>query len=505
MPEHFDSETLFYDHESNHKINPEWKTADPPISDSDAEKQAPKKMTAFSMFEHFREHTRHAIIDGAFHLYHEVEKCYRPIDRQELESYLLDHYYQEVSQTGSLRMIKTCAELIMRKATLEVSSADKSMELCFKTGHIPLSDINHATFFPYLENDPPSSFIFSTYTINAAPAPCVGSWNIMKALPTPKMDDFVYEITDGDQEITMRIWQMIGYLLTPDMRGKCFFLLQGVPNSGKSVLGTFLSQLFPDYRVASLDIDQLGKRHATSALVNKSVNISMDLPNKILSPLAIRNIKLMTGNDDITIEHRNGKLEKYQGTCKFLFATNHPLVLNGIDSGFEERIVCIPFPNEIPIERRNFDLWSDLLREKDTIVTKAIAYYRDLRLHNYAFSGSELERCKPNIRYLPTEAEDQDASLCWFIETRCELVDPDYGGVYTEVLYRAYLSYCKDMNETPIDNIPAFSRRLLRCYGGQIIRKRWRSPGSSDNRWGFRGLLLMPMQFFSKDGEIYNV
>ena len=38
-----------------------------------------------------------------------------------------------------------------------------------------------------------------------------------------------------------------------------------------------------------------------------------------------------------------------------------------------------------------------------------------------------------------------------------------------------------------------------------VIRKRWRSPGSSDNRWGFRGLLLMPMQFFSKDGEIYNV
>ena len=75
MPEHFDGEALFFDHESNHKINPEWEIADSPTSDSDSE-EAPKKMTAFSMFEHFREHTRHAIIDGAFHLYHEVEKCY---------------------------------------------------------------------------------------------------------------------------------------------------------------------------------------------------------------------------------------------------------------------------------------------------------------------------------------------------------------------------------------------------------------------------------------------
>lgn len=492
-----ENETIYYDC-----------TKDLPVfsdAPADSENTPQEKFTAFSMYEHFREHTRHAKIGGIFHIYHETEKCYRPIDKQGLESYLLDQYYDKIAQSGSLRIIKTCAELILRKATLEVSSADERMQLCFKSGYVPLSDINAAVFTPYIENDPPSSFVFSTYTINATPAPCIGSWNIMKALPTPKMDDYIYEITGGNQEITARIWQMIGYLLTPDMRGKCFFLLQGVPNSGKSVLGTFLSHLFPDYRVASLDIDQLGKRHATSALVNKSVNISMDLPNKVLSPLAIRNIKLMTGNDDITIEHRNGKFEKYRGSCKFLFATNHPLTLSGNDKGFENRIVRIPFPNEITIERMNFDLWSELLRERDNIVTKALAHYRDLRLHNYEFSGSELEICKPDIRYLPTEAEDQDASLCWFVETRCELVDPNYGGVYTEVLYKEYLSYCKDMNETPIDNISSFSRRLLRCYGGQIIKKRWRKPGSEDNRWGFRGILINPMHFFSRDDQIYNV
>jgi hypothetical protein len=60
------------------------------------------------------------------------------------------------------------------------------------------------------------------------------------------------------------------------------------------------------------------------------------------------------------------------------------------------------------------------------------------------------------------------------------------------------------MNETPIDNIPSFSRRLLRCYGGKIIKKRWRSAGSSENRWGFRGVLLQPMTETSSDG-IYNV
>ena len=77
---------------------------------------------------------------------------------------------------------------------------------------------------------------------------------------------------------------VVVYLISPDQNGKCFFVLQGLPNSGKSLLGKFLQELFPEYKIATLDIDQLSKRNATSQLMNKSLNISMDLPNKALSP-----------------------------------------------------------------------------------------------------------------------------------------------------------------------------------------------------------------------------
>ena len=456
------------------------------------------------MYEHFKQHTNYANIDGQLHLYNYITSSYFPIDQRTLEDYLLRTYYKDAAQTGSLRIIKTCAELIMRMYIPEHSSAEKNLLMCFKTGYIPLADTIYASYMTYEKNDPRIFGVYPTYTINADISGITGSWNSFKTLSTPMMDNFVYEIAGGNSKIITRLWQMIGYLLTPDMRGKCFFLLQGVPNSGKSVLGSFLSQLLPDYRVANLDIDQLGKRHTTSELVNKSINISMDLPNKLLSPLAIRNIKLMTGNDDITIEHWNGKLEKYRGSCKFLFATNHPLTLNGTDSGFEGRIVCIPCYNEIAPERRNYNLRDDLLRERGGIVAKAIAYYLDLCHDNYEFSGSELEICKPNIRYLPTDAEDQDANLCWFVESRCEFVPEEYGGVYTEELYSAYISFCKETNETPIDNIASFSRRLMRCYGNQIAKKKWRKKGSQENRWGFRGVLLQPMTEISPTG-IYNV
>ena len=93
----------------------------------------------------------------------------------------------------------------------------------------------------------------------------------------------------------------------------------------------------------------------------------MDLPNRALATPTIRNIKLITGNDTITIEYENGELETYRGSCTFLFATNHALTLRGCDLGFEERVVCIPFTYTIPPKQRNPFLLNLLLSERDNI------------------------------------------------------------------------------------------------------------------------------------------
>lgn len=231
--------------------------------------------------------------------------------------------------------------------------------------------------------------------------------------------------------------------------------------------------------------------------MNKSLNISMDLPNKALSPLAIRNIKLITGGDTITVEHQNGSYETYQGNCKFLFATNHALTLRGSDSGLEERIVCVPFTYSIPPQQRNLNLLNCLLSERNFMIAKALAYYRDLRNNRYVFSGSEYELFKPRIRYLPTEADDTDASLCEFVESQCEFVSQE-NGIYTQDLYNAYRRFCKDCNETPIDNENSFSRHLLHCYSDRVRKDKWRKPGESP-KWGFKGILLQPIEEVKKD------
>ena len=456
-------------------------------NESAKEEIATAKPNAFALFEQFQRSFYYANIDDSIHLFDRQKGYYYPVDQRALEELLLYHFYDVIKASGSMRIVKSCAELILKLKPSAVMSAEKQMMLCFTTGYLPIAVIENTHFCNYGS----SMQVFPTYLINATGYSNMNDWANAKLLRTPCMDTYLSRVSNGNRLIEERIWQMIGYLLTPDMNGKCFFILQGVPNSGKSVLGNFIGQLLSEHRIASLDIDQLGKKNATSLLVNKSINISMDLPNKTLSPLAIRNIKLITGNDDITIEYPNGKMERYRGNCKFLFATNHALTLKETDSGFEERIVCIPFNSSIPVAQRNHELLNCLLREKNVIVAKAIAHYRDLRFTNYRFAGSELDACTIKTRYLPTDAEDIDASLCQFVEERCAFVSQEYGS-YTEELYAAYCGFCKEKGETPIDNIAAFSRRIMRCYGNQITKKKWRR-GDGENRWGFRGIAIRPM------------
>ncbi len=461
------------------------------------------KPTVFDLYNEFMMCISCANIGGMLHIYNPERKFFSPTTQRELEEIILDRFYNTVVASGSTNIVKRCAELIMRRKPKEVLSPDKKEILCLEKGYLPLDNMENTYLHSYVQG----SGICPTYLINAAGYSNMHNWGLMKNLSTETMDAFLDAIACKNPVIVERIWQMLGYLLTPDIKGKCFFLLQGVPNSGKSVLGNLIKTLISSHRIASLDIDQLGKKNATSVLLDKSINISMDLPNKALLPLAIRNIKLITGNDDVTVEFANGTYATYHGGCKFLFATNHALTLRGCDLGFEERIVCIPFTNSIPAAHRNRNLLADLLNEKDMIVAKALAYYRDLRNNNYVFAGSNLDVCKTKIRYLPIEAEDMDATLCQFVDDRCKFVSDKYG-TYTEDLHDAYLTYCREHGYTPIDNKVVFSRRFYKCYSDKVKKDKWRSEsiygGEERNQNGFLGVVLEAMSPQKING-VWNV
>lgn len=111
----------------------------------------------------------------------------------------------------------------------------------------------------------------------------------------PVFDKFVMSLTRGDPDMALRILEIIGYCLVPDTKGKVFFVFQGVPDSGKSVLAAFIRGCFNNDATVAMDILSLGERFAASSLIGKQLCTSMDLPSTALSSKTVSTFKQLTG------------------------------------------------------------------------------------------------------------------------------------------------------------------------------------------------------------------
>lgn len=304
--------------------------------------------------------------------------------------------------------------------------------------------------------------------------------------PQTEIDKFIYRISNGNIYLMERIWQMIGYLITPDTNARVFFVLQGESATGKSVLGKIIARLFNNENISTLNISQLGNNSVIKKLVNKRINISMDLPNETIPPTAVSFLKQMTGGDmEPTLFFWNNYYKMF-GHCKFLFATNHPLILKGIDTAFNNRIVCIPFLNSISKAEQDVSLYSKLEREIDYIATKSLYFYRKLVSDNYCFQGEQLEICKPNIINLGSSVDESNTIVTEFAMEECKFGNSK---IHTEKLYLAYRLFCMANGYQYIDNPKAFSRIFRKCFDLQVTNGRWRNK-NGDNLHGFKGVTL---------------
>lgn len=163
----------------------------------------------------------------------------------------------------------------------------------------------------------------------------------------PAFDNFLHDISGGDPLLEQRIWEIIGYCLTPDTNAKVFFLFQGVPNSGKTLLCNLLSDFFPEEKFSALSVHSLKDQFSTGNLEEKSLCISPDLPACELDPKSASIIKQLTGNDKVSVavKYKNNAQFRFEG--KLILASNYPLLTAKPDDAFGNKYLWIGFKNTL--------------------------------------------------------------------------------------------------------------------------------------------------------------
>ncbi len=408
-----------------------------------------QKITAYRTKEKLLQKESLIVLQGKLYRYNWF--YYEEYSRADVARLFLVHCRDDVAEVGTPKQVQDGIELLFMEPNIHVCPEDIPRNLLsFRNGVL---NIYTAALNPH------SQQFLTLYGINGQYLPDMH-------LSCPVFDTFIQSITGGDEVLAQRILEFVGYVLSPDMNAKVFFVLQGVPNSGKSVLTSLLTMLFTENAVMTLDAHVFSDKYSISELVGKALCISPDLPAAPLDEKAVSKIKQITGNDVVSSNRKYESYVSFRCNAKIILVTNHPILTRGNDSAFEERIVTIPFRYSVPKEAQDRMLIPNLFSERDAIITKAMRAYYKLVENCYRFSGNY-----PTNAVIADNAESaMDVSVCIyrFVQQTIEKSVDDI--IFTE---DAYQKYCSMNPSISLNEFSQYFKRFAEeMYSGKKDRKR---------------------------------
>ena len=194
-----------------------------------------------------------------------------------------------------------------------------------------------------------------------------------KTAKCSKWLEFLSQIMEGNDNLIKFIQCALGYSLTGDTSGQCFFFLHGTGSNGKTVLLETVLDMLGDY-ASPCDPDMLIQKrnedHPTSIAELKGSRFvsTSELPQN--SQLHESKVKRLTGTDRIHARFMRQDGFTFLPTHKIWMAANHKPKIIGTDKGIWRRVRLIPFTVEIPVEQQRpiFDMIADFRKEYSGIL-----------------------------------------------------------------------------------------------------------------------------------------
>ena len=356
-------------------------------------------------------------------LYYHNEYYYTQLDSKQLIKLYRQNVDYELNNESSLRGYKDLYDCLVTDPQIECSEPeDEPIYAPLENG---ILDLMEWKLYPHS----PDQITFT----------CIKA----KYDPQAKcqiFEEYLQRVTGGDSLLSERVWMAIGYLLIYPARGKFFIFMKGIGNSGKSVLGSFIRRLYPKESISSIRLKQMKNEFGMSSLANAVINFDMDMPSSKIDEEAASRLKQITGGDSINVPRKFRDDALLERRIKFVFSSNHPIIIDGEDDALLKRIIYLPFNYAIPDDQQDPDLGDKIWKERDAIATKALRYARKLVKLNYIFPEiPQMDNAKCIVR------DSIAKTVGKFVQESCDKSESK-AVTATEDLYNAYSDYCKEKN-----------------------------------------------------------
>ena len=434
----------------------------PAASSSEPQSEDEAKYICLQIAEQFVQRENIALVGEALYSYNGI--FFHLLDSNEIQRKIFAQYRTVVGQTNTVTVLRNTAALLPFCVHQKYDEFPPNSHLIvFENGTLEVSTGR------FRENSPDDL---------AASALGIRYDSDQKKMPWTKQ--FLSTIADGDDDLYELMLQVIGYILSNDVRAKSFFYLEGVGDAGKSRFCDLIASFFPvagPNKVARVALQDLGGKFA----VNAKLNISEDLPDNPLSPTTVSRIKMISDANRLEAEAKYVQAFSFRPLCKLLFASNHPLRLKEYDAAFVNRVVYIPFLHPIPKEKQDKHILEKMQNELPALFNHAFKAYKRLVANGYTWAGAD--KFKPNILTVSSGISvDKELVLKRFVRECCDFSD-DFTTA-TGDLQTAYEQFCRKYTYLPIQG-DRFSRELAAVLPDTVTRVK-----IGNQRRGFKGIRL---------------
>jgi putative DNA primase/helicase len=157
----------------------------------------------------------------------------------------------------------------------------------------------------------------------------------------PAWDRFIEDVFPND--CGALAWEVLGWLMVPDMGLKKAVLLLGEGDNGKSLwLEVVTAFLGGSENVSSSTLHELeAYRFHAAKLVGRLANICADLPSAHLQGTSM--FLRITGGDVIPAERKFAQPFDFRPFCRLVFSANRPPRSNDSTDAFFRRWLVVPF------------------------------------------------------------------------------------------------------------------------------------------------------------------
>lgn len=251
----------------------------------------------------------------------------------------------------------------------------------------------------------------------------------------PKFDNYLNEVTNGDEEKKHYLLKTLCYCLLPDYSYQKVFVFYGNGRNGKSVLTNLITDLVGEKNTSAISIHRLAKgRFEEINLHNKLVNISSEIAQ---DDLTLETIKQLSGGDTINAEVKWGGFVQFKNVAKLIINANQLPRFTETNLAMKERFVLINFPRSFTKEEANPNLSNELKEELPGIFNMVISKYDEIAGGGGGIYYPIPQSIIRDQRILQSET----STVIEFIDEECDF--REYFSESLQDLYKAYSDFSK--------------------------------------------------------------